>query len=414
MKVFINFLSTFLIAYPIMMSLVWIVGAILYYLLVERKFNKEPQTKDVFEGISFLIPCYNEAETIEETLTNVLNLSYPKKEIILINDGSSDDTVKKVTALKELYDFKFIDLKENRGKANALNTAVKEAQYDFVMGIDADTIIEDDAPYFMIENFRKAPRLGAVTGNPRIRNKSSIFGKIQTVEYASIIGSIKRAQTMNGYVNTISGVFTLFRKSALKEVGYWDNDMITEDIAVSWKFHMNRFEILYEPRALCWMLVPETFSGIWKQRLRWAQGGHEVVLREFKHMFKKKSLPLWLLYLEQFLSIFWVYSVLFLLVFTVINIDFLDYYFYAYNFNILLLGSIILTTVNIFQFTVSLIIDSRYEKKNILYLFFLCWYPTFYWLINACVAVCAFPKALRRKKGEFATWLSPDRGNIQR
>ena len=414
MKTFINIFSGFLIAYPVLMSLVWIVGAILYFVLIERKFKKEPPRQDVYEGISFLIPCYNEAETIEETLMNVLKLSYPKKEIILINDGSSDYTAEKVHALKALYDFKFIDLKENRGKANALNTAVKEAQYDFVMGIDADTIIEDDAPYFMIDNFRNSPRLGAVTGNPRIRNKSSILGKIQTVEYASIIGSIKRAQTMNGYVNTISGVFTLFRKSALEEVGYWDDDMITEDIAVSWKFHMNGFEIRYEPRALCWMLVPETLNGIWKQRLRWAQGGHEVMLREFKNMFKQPSLPLWLLYIEQLVSILWVYCVLFLLAFTVINIDVLDYYFYAYNLNILILASIILTTVNVFQFTVSLIIDSRYEKKNMLYLFFLCWYPTFYWLINACVAVCAFPKALRREKGAFATWSSPDRGNIQR
>lgn len=190
--------------------------------------------------------------------------------------------------------------------------------------------------------------------------------------------------------------------------------MITEDIAVSWKFHMHHYEIRYEPRALCWMLVPETFTGIWKQRLRWAQGGHEVVLREFKSMLKQPNLPLWLLYLEQLISIIWVYSVLFLLAFTIINIDVLDYYFYAYNVNLLILASIILTTVNVIQFTVSLVIDSRYERKNIVYLFFLCWYPTFYWLINACVAVFAFPKALRRKKGAFATWSSPDRGNIQR
>ena len=414
MKGLTNFFGGFLIVYPVLMSLVWIIGAVLYFLLIERRLKQTPPERDEYEGISFLIPCYNEADTVEETLVNVLKLSYPKKEIILINDGSSDNTAEKINALKDHYDFRFIDLQQNRGKANALNTAVKHAQYDFVMGIDADTIIDDAAPYFMIDNFRHAPNLGAVTGNPRIRNKSSILGKIQTVEYASIIGSIKRAQTLNGYVNTISGVFTLFRKSALEAVGYWDDDMITEDIAVSWKFHMHHYEIRYEPRALCWMLVPETFTGIWKQRWRWAQGGHEVVLREFKSMLKQPNLPLWLLYLEQLISIIWVYSVLFLLAFTIINIDVLDYYFYAYNVNLLILASIILTTVNVIQFTVSLVIDSRYERKNIVYLFFLCWYPTFYWLINACVAVFAFPKALRRKKGEFATWSSPDRGNIQR
>ncbi|WP_414739247.1 glycosyltransferase family 2 protein [Macrococcoides caseolyticum] len=203
-----------------------------------------------------------------------------------------------------------------------------------------------------------------------MRNKSSILGKIQTVEYASIIGSIKRAQTLNGYVNTISGVFTLFRKSALEAVGYWDDDMITEDIAVSWKFHMHHYEIRYEPRALCWMLVPETFTGIWKQRLRWAQGGHEVVLREFKSMLKQPNLPLWLLYLEQLISIIWVYSVLFLLAFTIINIDVLDYYFYAYavtlistySFFIYLFHPIILQYV--YAYT------ERFEGSTLLFMLF--------------------------------------------
>lgn len=83
------------------------------------------------------------------------------------------------------------------------------------MCLDADTIVDQDAPYYMIENFKHDPKLGAVTGNPRIRNKSSILGKIQTIEYASLIGCIKRIQTLAGAVNTISGVFTLFKKVQL-------------------------------------------------------------------------------------------------------------------------------------------------------------------------------------------------------
>ncbi|MDA6375394.1 poly-beta-1,6 N-acetyl-D-glucosamine synthase, partial [Escherichia coli] len=81
------------------------------------------------------------------------------------------------------------------------------------------------------------------------------------IEYASMVGSIKRAQSIMGKINTISGVFTLFRKSAIEAVGRWDIDMITEDIANSWKFHLHGYHIKYEPRALCWMLVPETVSG---------------------------------------------------------------------------------------------------------------------------------------------------------
>lgn len=281
------------------------------------------------------------------------------------------------------------------------------------MCVDADTIIDDDAPYYMIESLVNDASIGAVTGNPRIRNKSTLLGKIQTIEYASMIGSIKRAQTINGYVNTISGVFSLFNKKALQKNDFWDTDMITEDIAVSWKFHLSGYKIKYEPRALCWMLVPETFNGLWKQRVRWSQGGHEVILRDFKNMLKVRNVSLWLLFLEQILSVVWVYGIVVILAYTLLQLNFLDYYFYDYQLNIFLLSAFLLTFVNIIQCTLSLMIDSRYERKNNLFVIFLSWYPTFYWIINALVVIVAFPKALKRKKGEFATWTSPDRRNLK-
>ena len=77
----------------------------------------------------------------------------------------------------------------------------------------------------------------------------------------------------------MSGVVSAFRKSALHQVGYWSLDMVTEDIDISWKLQMNYWDIRYEPHALCWILMPETLRGLWKQRLRWAQGGNEVLMR---------------------------------------------------------------------------------------------------------------------------------------
>ncbi|UTH14920.1 poly-beta-1,6 N-acetyl-D-glucosamine synthase [Macrococcus equipercicus] len=407
-----NAFGAFLLFYPITMALFWVIGSLFYYLIIERKLKwKQQMTSE--EGITFLVPCYNEAETIEETIRNLQSLSYPKKEIIIINDGSSDQTSAVIKKLKTQYTFQFIDLTVNQGKAQALNTAVKSARYNYIMCIDADTIMDDDAPYYMIKHLIDDSTLGAVTGNPRIRNKSSLLAKIQTVEYASMIGSIKRAQTMNGYVNTISGVFTLFNKQALEDVGFWDIDMITEDIAVSWKFHTAGYGIRYEPRALCWMLVPETLSGLWKQRVRWAQGGHEVLLRDFKKVVSTFNFPLWFLYFEQVLSIIWVYSTLFILVASLLSFNFLDYYYYEYHFSIFILSAFLMTVTNLVQFSIAMLIDSRYEKHHWSYLFFLSWYPTFYWLINAVVVVFALPKALKRKKGVFATWTSPDRGSIQ-
>ncbi len=400
--------------YPLFMSIFWVIGTIFYALFIELRLKKQPNKDIGDQGISFLIPCFNEEETIKETIESVLKLEFPNKEVIVINDGSSDRSAEVIEALKEKLNFTFVNLTVNQGKANALNEGIKHASFEYIMGIDADTVVDNDAPYYMIENFLNDPDLAAVTGNPRIRNKSSILGKIQAVEYASMVGSIKRAQSITGKINTISGVFTLFRKSAITKVNKWDIDMITEDIAISWKFHLSNLKIKYEPRALCWMLVPETVGGLWKQRIRWAQGGQEVLIRDFKNAVKSKHPAIYLLLFEQIFSLIWVYLILSILILSVINMNFFDYYYMEYQFTIVILSALILTFINIIQFTISLFIDSRYEKINVLTVFFLSWYPTIYWIINALVAIIAFPKALKRKKGVFATWSSPDRGNIKR
>ena len=97
------------------------------------------------------------------------------------------------------------------------------------------------------------PNVGAVTGNPRIRNRSTLLGRIQVGEFSAIVGMIKRAQRSYGQVFTVSGVIAAFRKSALHDVGYWSNDMVTEDIDISWKLQLAGWSIYFEPNALCWV-----------------------------------------------------------------------------------------------------------------------------------------------------------------
>lgn len=408
----LEILSSLLFYYPLIISAFWIVGSIMYVLLIERRKEKLDRTKER-PGISFIVSCYNEAETIHDTILSVDRLTYPIKELIVVNDGSSDNTAELLRELQNQYTFTFIDLPENHGKSNALNTAAKQAAYDYVLVVDADTMIADDAPYYLMDNFQTYPEIGAVTGNARIRNKSTLLGKIQTVEYASIIGGIKRAQAMNGYINTVSGVFTLYKKQALEVVDYWDIDMVTEDIAITWKMHTQNIKVAYEPRALAWMIVPESIRGLLKQRIRWAQGGQEVLLRDYKKVFKHKSLPFLLLFLEQVASIIWVLAIFVLSIILIFDVNLFDYYFYAETLNLVIPSAFMLISFNIILFGVQLFIDSRYEKKNLIYLLYLCWYPIIYWVINAVTTVLALPKALRRKEGEFATWTSPDRGDIK-
>jgi poly-beta-1,6-N-acetyl-D-glucosamine synthase len=97
--------------------------------------------------------------------------------------------------------------------------------------------------------------------------------------WGAIVGLIKRAQRTYGRLFTVSGVAAAFRKTALYDVGYWSSEMLTEDIDVTWKMELKAWDVRYEPHALVWILMPETFAGLWKQRLRWAMGGVQVILK---------------------------------------------------------------------------------------------------------------------------------------
>ena len=100
------------------------------------------------------MPCYNEEETIEETLKHLLALDYPSKEIILINDGSTDGTA---DVLKEISrnhpEVRVIQLYENKGKANALHLGAHASKAEFLICLDSDAILDQDAPYYLIHHF---------------------------------------------------------------------------------------------------------------------------------------------------------------------------------------------------------------------------------------------------------------------
>jgi biofilm PGA synthesis N-glycosyltransferase PgaC len=153
------------------------------------------------------------------------------------------------------------------------------SQGEYLVCIDADALLDPQAVRRFVWHFENSPRVGAVTGNPRIKNRSTILGKIQVGEFSAVVNMIKAAQRIVGKIYTVSGVIAAFRKEALSSVGFWSNDMITEDVDISWKLQMKFWDIRYEHRALCWILMPETLKGVFRQRVRWSQGGNEVLLK---------------------------------------------------------------------------------------------------------------------------------------
>ena len=401
-------MEVFVYWYPAIMGMMWILGSLVFYFSNERKGALQLE-KTPF--VSILMPAHNESKILYPVVKEMVDLNYPEYEVILINDGSSDDTSEVLKDLALKYDrVRVIDLKENCGKANALYLGLIASKGEILVGVDADSYLDKNALRYLVSHFvnkHNGERVGAVTGNPRVRNRGSLLGKLQLCEYASIISLIKRTQRILGKVMTVSGVCVAYRKRALMECGFWDRDMMTEDIAVTWKLEKNFWDVRYEPRALCWMLVPETIKGLWRQRRRWSEGGLEVIFRHwdiFRSWKRRRMTPI---YLEQLLSFFW--SVCWLIL-TVILITMeiqghhvITEYIWKSQF---------LSFVCLFQFLIAMWLESRYDEKIFDNAWSVIWYPILYWYINVFIALASIFKAILPNK-KLATWKSPDRGITQ-
>jgi biofilm PGA synthesis N-glycosyltransferase PgaC len=357
------------------------------------------------------VPCHNEGDNAEETIRSILNQDYPHFEIIAVNDASTDDTGARLDALADREPrLRVIHFAKNQGKAMGLRVAALASRHEFLICLDGDALLDRFATKWVVRHFIEGARVGAVTGNPRVRNRTTLLGKIQVGEFSSIIGLIKRAQRIYGRVFTVSGVVAAFRKSALHDVNYWNVDMVTEDIDVSWRLQLSHWDIRYEPNALCWILMPETFRGLWRQRLRWAQGGIEVFRRYFQILTKWHSRRMWMVGLELIVSTFWAYMIGAVFVLWTLGL-FIELPEYMRISTILPgWGGIILGATCLIQFGVSLAIDSRYEPALSRYYYWMIWYPMLYWLIHSAATVVAVPKALLKARGARAIWVSPDRG----
>lgn len=408
-----NVLLDFAFFYPLTMSMIWMLGSLLYFMHWERRSPSRvnPPALAEYPFVSLVVPCYNEGEQVRETILQLTAQRYPAFEIIAVNDGSTDDTGRLLDELQgEVPQLRVIHFASNQGKAMGLRMATMAARGEYLVCIDGDALLDEYATHWLMTHMVNSPRVGAVTGNPRIRNRSTLLGKLQVGEFSSIIGLIKRAQRIYGRVFTVSGVIACFRTSALHDAGYWSTDMVTEDIDISWRLQMKHWDIRYEPNALCWILMPETLRGLWKQRLRWAQGGAEVILRYTRDMFHWRMRRTWLVVVEYLLSMLWAYVMLGVLVLWLLGLV-MPMPPQLYIATLLpQWNGVVLGLVCLLQFLVSLVIDRRYETRIGRNYYWMIWYPLVYWLLNTFTTVVALPKALLKRKGVRAIWTSPDRG----
>ena len=182
---------------------------------LRREGNTDPGL-EYFPLFTVIVPGHNEEQVIEETVLNLKDLNYPNYEVIVVNDGQlgchAGDPRRLLT--ENASWLRIIHLEPNSGKSKALNAAILVSRGEFMLTIDADCLVDKDVLQWMAVHLVNFPRVGAVTGNPRVRNRTSLLAKIQVGEYSNIIGLIKRTQRILGKVLTASGVIAAYRRSA--------------------------------------------------------------------------------------------------------------------------------------------------------------------------------------------------------
>jgi cellulose synthase/poly-beta-1,6-N-acetylglucosamine synthase-like glycosyltransferase/spore germination protein YaaH/peptidoglycan/xylan/chitin deacetylase (PgdA/CDA1 family) len=241
-------------------------------LAIIEKFRPPPPDHPEFQPlVSVLIPAYNEEPVIVYTVNSVLESDYPKLEVIVVDDGSTDAT-------GELLDEQFgrnpavrVLHQPNRGKSSALSHALAEASAGIIVTIDADTSVEPDAVSKLVRHFVN-PRIGAVAGNVKVGNRVSWLTRWQALEYVTSQNLEKRAFDLLNCIPVVPGALSAWRAEAIHESGGFSSDTVAEDTDLTITIRRAGWKISYEEDAIGWTDAPETASVLVRQRFRWTFG----------------------------------------------------------------------------------------------------------------------------------------------
>jgi len=216
---------------------------------------------------------------------------------------------------------------------------------------------------------------------------------MQILEAASIIGLIRRTQSLTGRVGVVAGVLGLFRRDRVLAVGGYDPRMATEDIDLTWKLLLEGWQTAYEPRALLGMQVPPSVGTLWAQRKRWALGQGEVLHVHFAEVSRWRNHRMWLMSLEALASLLWVVVLVAALLSAVLG-SFLSE---ADNlFGFALAWGIAISFVALVQMVVALNLEHGYDRTIIRPLLLGAAYSLGYWMLAATVALHSETVALVR------------------
>ncbi|MDH3036564.1 polysaccharide deacetylase family protein [Streptomyces griseoincarnatus] len=237
----------------------------------------------VTEPVTVLVPAYNEAKCIENTVNSLMASDHPI-EVLVIDDGSTDGTARIVEAMG-LPNVRVIR-QLNAGKPAALNRGLANARHDIVVMMDGDTVFEPSTVRELVQPFGD-PRVGAVAGNAKVGNKDSLIGAWQHIEYVMGFNLDRRMYDILRCMPTIPGAVGAFRKSALEPIGGMSDDTLAEDTDVTMALHRAGWRVVYAENARAWTEAPETVQQLWSQRYRWSYGTMQAIWKHRRALVDK-------------------------------------------------------------------------------------------------------------------------------
>jgi len=250
-----------------------------------------PGPADIALPTSVVLAAFNEEPVVARTLRSILNSDYPILEIIVVDDGSTDGTADEVRAVMA-QDPRVVLLQQpNTGKAYALNNGVQKAAGDFVVTLDADTIMTSSTVTNMVRHFALdgADRLGAVAGVVRVGNRATnLLTRWQALEYLTQIGIERSAQDLLGAISIIPGACAAWRKQAILDAGGYSNITLAEDCDLALTMHHLGWKVTQDDEALAYTEAPQTVDDLLAQRTRWTFGTLQAIWKHRGMMFRRK------------------------------------------------------------------------------------------------------------------------------
>ncbi|VBB45714.1 putative poly-beta-1,6 N-acetyl-D-glucosamine synthase [uncultured Paludibacter sp.] len=265
----------------------------------EKKFDYNAVKKlTEFPLVSIIVPAYNEEVNAVSSLNNLLKQTYPNYNIVFVDDGSKDETYKRVSEAFKGNEKMKIYSKPNGGKASALNFGIEHTNAEYVVCIDADTKLYSNVLELLVSHFISSdanPKLAAVAGNVKVGNQVNLLTKWQSIEYITSQNFDRMAYANINAITVVPGAIGAFRKSAIEKIDGFTTDTLAEDCDLTMRLLREGYVVANENKAIAVTEVPENTKQFIKQRSRWTFGVMQSFWKHRDTLFKKKykGLGLW-------------------------------------------------------------------------------------------------------------------------